>query len=392
MSSASPAFERSSTKLSVLELGMGWFPEQAGGVNRVYHELVHSLPAADIECTGIITGTGRASEETGGTIRAVVPSDVPIRRRWRAIRQAAASTLAEKKIDVVAAHFALYAWPALRVIRQPFVFHFHGPWAAEGAQEGAGRIATTLKAFIERRVYRRADRLIVLSEAFKKILCESYGVESARVDVVPGGVDCDRYDVPLNRQQAREKLGWPMDRPIVLAVRRLVHRMGLEDLIAATAALVKSHPDLLVHIAGKGPLAETLQGMIADTGLQNHVRLLGYVSDDDLPLAYRAANVSIVPTVALEGFGLIAIESLAAGTPVIVTPIGGLPELVRGLSMNLICNAAGPAALQRALTAALANPGSLPSAADCQRYARKNFDSAVMAARTRAVYERAMTT
>ncbi len=382
--------DRPNAGFAVLELGMGWFPEQAGGLNRVYHELVRSLPAVGVGCVGVITGTGRSSRDTGGAVQAVVRSDASLRRRWSAIRRAVSDTLASRKIDVVAAHFAIYAWPALGVINRPFVFHFHGPWAAEGAREGAGRLATAFKTWIEKRVYRRADRLIVLSEAFKTILCDSYGVDPARVDIVPGGVNCDHYNVPMSRQQAREKLGWPTDRPAVLAVRRLVQRMGLEDLIAATARLVKAHPDLMVYIAGKGPLAEKLQRTIDGHGLQDHVKLLGYVSDADLPLAYRAADMSIVPTVALEGFGLIAIESLAAGTPVIVTPVGGLPEVVRGLSQNLICDAAGPEALEKALGAAIATPGSLPTSDECQAYARANFDSSVMATRTRAVYEKAL--
>lgn len=390
MTPAPSTLDRSETKLAVLELGMGWFPEQAGGLNRVYHELVRSFPAVGVECVGIITGSDRASRESGGAIRAVVRSEAPIRQRWRMIRREVAEVLANRKIDVIAAHFAIYAWPALRLIQKPFVFHFHGPWAAEGTREGANPIATAIKAFVEKRVYRRANRLIVLSEAFKTILCDSYGVDPTKVEIVPGGVDCDRYNVPMTRRQAREKLGWAMDRPAVLAVRRLVQRMGLEDLIAATARLVKAHPDLVVYIAGKGPLMGKLQRMIDGQGLQNNVKLLGYVSDADLPLAYRAADLSIVPTVALEGFGLIAIESLAAGTPVIVTPVGGLPEVVRGLSKTLICDAAGPAALERAIAGALANPATLPTASACQAYARENFDSSVMAMKTRAVYERAM--
>jgi len=376
--------------LSVLEIGMGWFPEQPGGLNRVYHDLVRNLPSAHVACTGIITGSDLASRETDGKIRAVVATAAPIRERWRKIKNAVADALASRTIDVVAAHFAIYAWPALSVIRKPLVFHFHGPWALEGAREGAGPITTRIKTLLERRVYRRATRLIVLSEAFKKVLCDTYGVDPDRVSVVPGGVDCNRYDIAATRHRTREQLGWPTDRPIVLAVRRLVHRMGLEDLIAATAALVAKHPKLLVYIAGKGPLSGALAKMIADKGLTDHVKLLGYVSDDDLPLAYRAADLSVVPTVALEGFGLIAIESLAAGTPVIVTPVGGLPEVVAGLSADLICESAGADALQKALDNALDHPESLPSEEVCKSYARKNFDTSVMAARTRAVYQQAM--
>lgn len=377
--------------LKVLELGMGWFPEQAGGLNRVYHELVKSLPGAGVDVVGIITGSGLSDRDTQGRIRSVVSSGVGMRTRWKAIRGSVAAAIEVEQPDLVAAHFAVYTWPALGAIgKTPLVVHFHGPWAAEGRREGAGRIATMVKAMLEKRVYRRATKLIVLSQAFKDVLCQSYGVDAARVHIVPGGVDCNRYDVPLSRDEARVKLGWPTDRRIIVAVRRLVHRMGLEDLITATTELRRKHPELLVHIAGKGPIGPQLQQQIDTAGLADHVKLLGYVSDDDLPVAYAAADMSVVPTVALEGFGLIAIESLAAGTPVIVTPVGGLPEVVKGLSTNLITDGTGPHALVRAIGAALADPLRLPSREVCKAYTRTNFDLPVIAQKTRAVYEQAV--
>ena len=74
------------------------------------------------------------------------------------------------------------------------------------------------------------------------------------------------------------------------------------------------------------------------------MRLLGFVAEEDLPWLYRACDISIVPSVALEGFGLPTIESLAAGTPVLVTPIGGLPETVSELDPG-----SGAAGCQREL-------------------------------------------
>ncbi len=381
----------SKADLTVLELGMGWFPEQAGGLNRVYYDLVHSLPAAGVNCRGLITGSSRSQDETGGAVRAVVRTDASIFERWRAIRAAVRQTFETEDIDLVAGHFAIYCFPALSTIKsKSFVYHFHGPWAAEGEREGARKIATVAKAWIERKVYRRADRLIVLSQAFKTVLCDSYGVDPLCVDIVPGSVDCDRYEISMSRREAREKLGWPSDRPIVFAIRRLVSRMGLEDLIASVSELRQRHPDVLVCIAGKGPLSQELQQQIESADLHKHVRLLGYVSDADLPVAYRAADLSIVPTVALEGFGLIAIESLAAGTPVIVTPVGGLPEVVQGLSPELICQSSGPSSLAAALDGALSNPASLPTSDACRGYARANFDLPVIAMKTKAVYQAAL--
>jgi glycosyltransferase involved in cell wall biosynthesis len=208
--------------------------------------------------------------------------------------------------------------------------------------------------------------------------------------VVPGGIDLEPYaDLP-SQPEARQALGWPVDRPVVLAVRRLVRRMGLEDLIAAADLLRRSRLDVQLLIAGGGNLHDELAAQARARGLDGQVRLLGRLADHELPLAYRAADLTVVPTVALEGFGLIAAESLAAGTPVLVTPVGGLPEVVAGLSPTLVLEATGAAALADALIRALRGDLELPSAEACREYARLHYDCRGVAARIAQVYREAV--
>ncbi len=97
-----------------------------------------------------------------------------------------------------------------------------------------------------------------------------------------------------------------------------------------------------------------------------------------------------MPTVALEGFGLITVESLASGTPVLVTPVGGLPEAVAGLSRDLVLPATGAAAIAEGLGAALDGSLKLPDADACRAYARDNFDNSVIAKRVASVYGEAI--
>ena len=99
----------------------------------------------------------------------------------------------------------------------------------------------------------------------------------------------------------------------------------------------------------------------------------GFVPED-LPLAFRAADVSVVPSIALEGFGLIVPESLAAGTPVLVTPVGGLPETVEDLSRDLILDAATPRAIANGISGALKGRRPLPDAQRCAAFARERYD------------------
>jgi glycosyltransferase involved in cell wall biosynthesis len=307
--------------------------------------------------------------------------------RLRACRRLVRSLLETARHDVVAAHFAPYAAPFLDLIEhEPFVFHFHGPWAAESRTERQRGLGVTLKRAMELAVYRRADRFIVLSEAFAGVLCRDYGVARERISIVPGGVDAARFATQQTKREARIGLGIPADRAVVGVVRRLVHRMGLEGLLDAMRAVRARVPDALLVIAGTGPLAKQLADRAVELGLERHVHFVGFVPDDRLAELYRACDVTIVPSLALEGFGLTTIESLAAGTPVLVTPVGGLPETVLGLDSGLVLADTAPATISAALADALLGARSLPTPERCAAYARASFDWPVIAAKVRAVY------
>ncbi len=375
-------------RIPALQLGMGWFPQQAGGLNRVYYNLIRHLPGAGVDVEGMVLGNKPLVQPLRGHIETIAPPTVSLPIRWIGARKVMRRSLSEHRFELAASHFALYTFPVLDLIRHlPLVIHFHGPWASEGFVERPNQFIRLLKFFVEKTVYRQGNLFIVLSNAFSSVLQSEYGVPESRIRIVPGGVNTDEFDIKLTREEARSALGWPADRPVILAVRRLARRMGLENLIAAMSSVRDSVPDALLCIAGKGPLAEELQARVVGAGLEQHVRLLGYVPDEQLPLVYRAADVSIVPTVSLEGFGLITIESLAAGTPVLVTPVGGLPEVVRGLSTDMVLPDARKETISDHLAGVLKQNIRMPDAAECKAYAQAHFDWSIIAARTRSVYE-----
>ena len=116
------------------------------------------------------------------------------------------------------------------------------------------------------------------------------------------------------------------------------------------------------------------------------------VPDEQLPLLYRASDLSIVPTQTLEGFGLVTLESLAAGTPVLVTPVGGLPEAVNGLAEGLVLADASAGEIAGGLIGALGGTYPLPSAQECRTYVRQNFDWTRIATEVLDVYHQAVET
>ena len=358
-----------------------------GGEGRVIAELFKFLPSAGFDVIGAVAGPDDVAELTGGKIVSFSPENGPKLSRFRSARTLLTRLLREQKPDVVAFHFALYALPALEKLRfHSIVSHFHGPWGAESAQDGAGRVASTVRSLVEKTMYRQADRVIVLSKAFAELATVRYGIRPELIRIVPGCVDIDRFAPTVSRTEARQRLGLPLDRPILFSIRRLVGRMGLSELISAINLIKEKVPEILLCIGGRGLLREALEEQVAELGLADHVRFLGFVDDDDLPFFYRAADLNIVPTLALEGFGLVAAESLAAGTPSLVTNVGGLPEVVADLSPALIIASASPEELAERIVSVLLGHTSLPGSEACAAYAKERFNSTLMAARTAAVY------
>jgi glycosyltransferase involved in cell wall biosynthesis len=368
--------------LRLLEIGMHFDPA-GGGADRYFSGLLGGLQDIGANVTAAAFGTPGPEVRRATSLG---PANAGLLQRLRAMSQLN-GTLSEPG-SVVASHFALYALPLAGHLRRgTHVVHFHGPWAGESAREGQNPLAVAAKRFVEQRVYSSAKRLITLSTAFRDLLCADYGIPASRVSVVPGGVDVERFRPAESRVAARAHLGWPEDRQIIFCIRRLVHRMGLENLIAAFGKIAPRYPKATLVIAGRGPLAADLKALADSLGLGEQIRFAGFVSDADLPLAYAAADFSIVPSDALEGFGLITLESLACGTPVLVTPIGGLPEAVSGLSSSLVLPGCSIADIAAGLERGLA--GGLPSVAECRAYAENNFAWPAIARRVMTVYREA---
>lgn len=374
--------------MTTLQIGNQWLQEYDGGLERFYFELLRHLPATGTDYKGLVVGTEAVRKMTGGNVVSFAKPTELLPWRLFQCRRVGESL---GKVDLISVHFGLYGLPWLDQIgSKPSVIQFQGSWAGESGVEGAAGINERMKRLIETQVYRRARRLLVLSHAFKQELVTRYGIDEGIVRIVPGGVDIDRFNMTLSKQEARERLGWPRDRFIALSVRRQVRRMGLENLIDAARTLVKKRPDLLIFLGGTGPISGELDQRIQEYGLQDHVKRLGRVSDDDLPLAYRAADLSIVPSQFLEGFGLITLESMASGTPVLVTPVGGLPETVLPFAPQCVFANTSTKEIEGVFGEFLEGNRTLPDAHECRRYAVAGFSWPHVSSMVRSVYDEAM--
>ena len=183
----------------------------------------------------------------------------------------------------------------------------------------------------ERRVLSASDALAAESSFTRSRIEAIYDRElSDRIQVIPGWIESGRFAIlpPDQVRQVRQRLGWPLGRPVFFSLRRLEVRMGLDRFLHAIAEVRQSGLDVYTVIAGSGGERQALEDLREQLGLQEHVEFMGRVSEELLPLAYGASDASIIPTRALECFGIIALEGMATGRPVLVTPIGSLPEVV----------------------------------------------------------------
>ncbi len=371
----------------ILCIGLGWFPKTPGGLDRYVYELTHQLSAGQdkVELCGV--GLPEAQPNCPIKLTNLAEPDNPLGQRLMFTRKSFLSRQATQP-DAINLHFALYSLPLLKILPKgvPITFTFHGPWALESKQEGVSQLGVWLKHWmVEKKVYSRCDRFIVLSKAFGNILNQQYQVHESKIHVIPGGVDLTRFQSNLSRHVAREQLNWPSDRMILFTPRRLVHRMGLDKLLTALAKIKPRIPDVWLAIAGLGPIKTSLEQQAKELGLNDHVRFLGFLPDDQLPVAYQAADLSIMPSQCLEGFGLTLVESLACGTPALCTPVGGMPEVLGTFSPDLIASSCSATAIAERLEELLTGQMPMPSRAACRQYAATHFNWHKIAPQVRQV-------
>ena len=361
---------------SILCLGLGWFPKTPGGLERYVYELTHRLASNKDRVE--LCGVGLPEDETNLPIKMTnlaAPDTNILQRLWR-VRNNFKKTRITKP-DAVNLHFALYSLPILDLIPAdvPITFNFHGPWASESQEEGVDNITALLKkSLVEKRTYKRCHRFIVLSKAFGNILHQKYQIPWEKIHIIPGGVDINHFKPDLSIQEARTKLGWSCERPTIFTSRRLVHRVGLDKLLTAIAQIKPKIPDIYLAIAGRGPLQTILHQQVTELGLEDNVKFLGFLPDELLPVAYQAADLSIMPSQSFEGFGLAIVESLACGTPVICTPVGGMPEILEPFSPDLITDSIQVSAIAKKLEQVFSGEITKPSREECREYAVNNFD------------------
>lgn len=207
---------------------------------------------------------------------------------------------------------------------------------------------------------RSADEIIAISEEMKEQLIERYRIGREMVTTISHGVDIDRYRPHNERHSAVSE-----DRLTLLFVGRLITRKGVD--LAIQSIATTDNPNVELLIAGSGRLENQLKRLARELEVVDRVRFLGYVPDEELPVLYSSADLTLFTSV-YEGFGLVLLESLASGTPVIGPSVGGIPDTLEDGTTGYIVNR-DPTSIAAKVDFLAENPQKLYEMSDAARTA-----------------------
>jgi glycosyltransferase involved in cell wall biosynthesis len=387
--------------MKILAAGMEWYEQIPGGLNQYFADYLKAMNHLGHSIEGLISGEGdhfRGPSYIQNVISEPDRLKLSTYTRIKSFHAGVKKRTALFQPDVFNPHFALYASMITRNVLPlhiPIVTHFHGPWAYESDVEDQGNILKKyvryhVKKKIEQTTYHRSDAFIVLSQYFQSFLSTKFGIPLEKIHIVPGAADTDRFYPADDRIAVRKQLGIREDAQVLFCARRLVRRMGIDNLIRAMASIADKVPNVVLYIAGEGPIKSELEQLKETLNLNSSVHLLGRVSNEDLVRWYQAADLSIVPTVTLEGFGLVTTEALACGTPVLGTPYGGTKEILEKFSTELLFRDKTPEAIAEKIVAVLQGTCSIPSRLECRAHVLQHYTWENISKLLTRVYENAI--
>jgi len=210
----------------------------------------------------------------------------------------------------------------------PHMMMFHTVGAVKNTT-GIGEYEPELRIEAEKDLTRDCHRIIAPTNREKENLILHYGALPERIGVVPCGVDLEQFK-PMGKEIAKRQLGLGNDK-IILFVGRIDQLKGIDQLLKAMPYLPNTQGLRLVIIGGDEHSQheiEQLRKLSRDLHIQDSVTFLGLIKHEELPCFYNAADVCVVPSY-YESFGLVALESLACGTPVVANDVGNLKSIIR---------------------------------------------------------------
>ena len=382
--------------MRILTIADTFFPDMPNGMSRVAWDVARAMAKQGHEVS-LLAGDQSASSRTGDlhqetrdgvrVFRYPKPAMSaldPFRVTKQIHDAVAALRLILRQIpcdilhchSIFTAHAAMTAAPdvpRLQTIHSPAIQELSYNWANNGLiGRVTGLVGKSWLHHLEQRAMVAAARRHALSRFTVAQMQREYPDFAGGYDVIPHWAD-DKWFRSVKKAEARERLGWPADEPILFTVRQLRQRYGIDTAVEGISPLAKAGK-CRFFIGGDGQERGRLQGLINRLGATERVRLMGHITDENLRLGYQAADAFILPTRALECFGLIILEALACGLPVIGTSIGAIPENLAPVLPDWIIPADDPIALRRKVEAFLEGQLSAPPVTRLTEYVSAHFE------------------
>ncbi len=385
--------------MRVVHLSWEYPPRIVGGLSRHVYGLSRALASLGVEVVVVtLEYPGLPDVEDLGPLRVVrVQSsgyqspDFPawvhqfnLRMLEAALREARSSG-----VDIIHVHDWLSASAGIalkHMLRRPLIATIHSTEC--GRRSGIHDALQRHIAEVEWWLAYESWRTIACSRYMARELEACLGVPPDKIDVIPNGF------TPLPRPDAdpseiRRRYAAPYEK-VAFFVGRMVHEKGVEVLVDAGIDLLRRRGDVKFVLAGDGPLRVGMMRKVESAGLGHKFYFLGFVSDEELAEIYSIADVAVFPSI-YEPFGIVALEAMSMGRPVIVSDVGGLGEVVEHMVNGLKVPCCDPHALADAISWVLDHPEEARRMGERGReaaLARYSWD--VLARRTLDVYARVL--
>lgn len=341
--------------MRVLAIAESFFGDHRNGLARVAWDVARALAARGHEVHLLCPAAGPAAPETASLAGVAVTryprprvSAFDPRNPWAHVSgyvEAIRGLSRRGAWDIVHCH-GIYGMnaaaevfgtttPKLLSVHSPAVWEQAWNWTHGSAADVAKLAGLPLIRRFERRALEVSTICHSLStytrESMERLYVEA---EAKPWRVIPHWIDAGWWRT-VSLEEARALLDWPKETPIVLTVRQLKPRYGIDVAIRALAAPLERCGGEF-RIVGDGPQRGSLEALAAATGARKRFVFEGAVSDERLRLAYQAADAFVIPSRALECFGLIALEAMAVGLPTVATKVGALPEILGAVAPDLL--------------------------------------------------------
>ena len=227
-----------------------------------------------------------------------------------------------------------------------------------------------------------------MSDYNRDEIIKVYNISKSKIEVIPGGVDVDRFYPEENTSYIRKKFNIPQDKFIIMAAGRLVFRKGFDNLIKAMPEVIGAFKDkVYLLILGEGRLEERLKNLARKLKLENHVNFVGAVNNKEIPLYYRSSDLFVIPSRCMEPFGLVILEALSSGTPVLGTPIGGIKEILSKFDKRLLFDGIDPKSISKLIEYFISSSAEYKGIKNkCRNYALKNYNWNIIATKIENLY------